>query len=154
MAGGNLKHPWNVLRVAFAGAWLTVVPRVGAEQASGPDPLTVRGYAVSSGAAPGYVDDRLCGSCHTDLYQSYQEVSMAHSGAALAALDRHDAAADSYRRALEIEPSHTAAYLALAETLRAQGDRPAALRMLRHGVKVADRPDPIREALAGWSSEF
>lgn len=41
------------------------------------DPLVARGYSVTGGAAPGYVEDRLCGSCHRDLYDSYQEVGMA-----------------------------------------------------------------------------
>ncbi|MEM7356641.1 MAG: tetratricopeptide repeat protein [Acidobacteriota bacterium] len=42
-----------------------------------PDPLAERGYRVTEGAAPGYVDDRLCASCHTDLFNAYQEVAMA-----------------------------------------------------------------------------
>ncbi len=44
-----------------------------------PDPLAVRGYTVTGGAAPGYVEDRVCGSCHPDLFESYQEVAMARS---------------------------------------------------------------------------
>ncbi|MEM7353901.1 MAG: tetratricopeptide repeat protein [Acidobacteriota bacterium] len=43
------------------------------------DPLAARGYSVTGGAASGYVDDRLCGSCHTDLFESYQSVGMARS---------------------------------------------------------------------------
>ncbi len=43
------------------------------------DPLAARGWAVTSGAAPGYVADRLCGSCHAVLYRGYQEVGMARS---------------------------------------------------------------------------
>lgn len=43
------------------------------------DPLAVRGHTVTGGAAPGYVNDQLCGSCHADLYESYQDVAMAKS---------------------------------------------------------------------------
>lgn len=44
-----------------------------------PDPLAALGHEVTSGAAPGYVEDRLCGLCHQDLYVSYQDVAMARS---------------------------------------------------------------------------
>jgi Flp pilus assembly protein TadD len=44
-----------------------------------PDPLVALGYRVTGGAAPGYVEDRVCGICHRDLYRSYQEVGMARS---------------------------------------------------------------------------
>ncbi len=43
------------------------------------DPLVERGYAVTGGTAPGYVEDRVCASCHADLYRSYQDVAMAKS---------------------------------------------------------------------------
>ena len=43
------------------------------------DPLAARGYRVTAGAAPGYVADRLCASCHRDLWDSYQEVAMAQA---------------------------------------------------------------------------
>ena len=36
-------------------------------------------YAVSGGAAPGYVEDRACAMCHNDLYQSYQGLGKARS---------------------------------------------------------------------------
>ncbi len=76
-----------------------------------------------------------------------------YRGDALVALGRHAAATSSYRRALEVEPSHTGAYLALAEALRAGGDAAAARRLLRHGVLAAERPEPLRQALAGWAPE-
>jgi Flp pilus assembly protein TadD len=41
--------------------------------------LAERGIAVTGGAAPGYVDDEVCGRCHQDLYRSYQDVGMARS---------------------------------------------------------------------------
>lgn len=37
------------------------------------------GFAVSTGAAPGYVDDKACGVCHNGLYESYQSVGMSMS---------------------------------------------------------------------------
>ncbi|MDJ0837048.1 MAG: tetratricopeptide repeat protein [Acidobacteriota bacterium] len=37
------------------------------------------GIAVTSGAAPGYVEDRACGMCHAQIYSDYQEVGMARS---------------------------------------------------------------------------
>ena len=43
------------------------------------DPLAARGYAVTGGAAPGYVEDRACASCHRDLFDSYQDVAMSQS---------------------------------------------------------------------------
>ncbi len=67
----------------LAGGWLAAASETGTEEAqveaTATDPLAGRGYAVTGGAAPGYVDDQLCGSCHADLYRSYQEVAMARS---------------------------------------------------------------------------
>ncbi|HEX5757990.1 MAG TPA: tetratricopeptide repeat protein, partial [Thermoanaerobaculia bacterium] len=37
------------------------------------------GYRVTAGAAAGYLEDRVCGTCHRDLWRSYQEVGMARS---------------------------------------------------------------------------
>lgn len=39
-----------------------------------------RSWAITAGAAPGYIDDRACAGCHSALYRSYHEgVSMARS---------------------------------------------------------------------------
>jgi len=43
------------------------------------DFLAELGVKVTSGAAPGYIEDRACGFCHAELYASYQEVGMARS---------------------------------------------------------------------------
>jgi predicted CXXCH cytochrome family protein len=43
------------------------------------DPLVALGYTVTGGAAPGYVEDRACATCHSELYESYQEVAMARA---------------------------------------------------------------------------
>ncbi len=43
------------------------------------DPLAARGWKVTSGAAPGYVDERACGACHPDLQASFHEVGMGRS---------------------------------------------------------------------------
>ncbi|CAA0103345.1 Beta-barrel assembly-enhancing protease [BD1-7 clade bacterium] len=39
----------------------------------------VLGFNVSEGAAPGYIDDRACSTCHEALYDSYQQVGMSQS---------------------------------------------------------------------------
>ncbi len=44
-----------------------------------PDPLAELGYRVTAGAAPGYLEDRVCANCHRDLARSFQEVGMARS---------------------------------------------------------------------------
>lgn len=110
---GTLQQAWARAGAVLAGAWLLAAPWIGARDGE-PDPLAARGYGVTSGAAPGYVDDLVCGSCHTDLYQAYQEVAMARA---------------FYR------------------------PRPEVLSTLRHGAAVARRPEPLRQALAGWAPE-
>ncbi|MCH9650110.1 MAG: tetratricopeptide repeat protein [Deltaproteobacteria bacterium] len=44
-----------------------------------PDPFERFGLSETAGAAPGYVEDRACAFCHTDLFESYQEIGMARS---------------------------------------------------------------------------
>ena len=67
-------------------------------------------------------------------------------------VQRGDAAIAAYRRTLEIDPRFTRAYLALARALVARGDRDEALRYLRHGAKVAARPEEVRQALAALTA--
>lgn len=43
------------------------------------DPLASRGIVPTSGAAPGYVQDRVCAECHGAIWNTYQEVGMARS---------------------------------------------------------------------------
>lgn len=43
------------------------------------DPLAEIGVHVTRGAAPGYIDDALCGNCHADRAASYKRVGMAKS---------------------------------------------------------------------------
>ena len=43
------------------------------------DPLAAYGYKVTGGAAPGYVEDRVCATCHREIARSYQAVGMAQS---------------------------------------------------------------------------
>ena len=47
----------------------------GEGQATGP----LSRPSATSGAAPGYIDDRICATCHRDLFDSYQSVGMARS---------------------------------------------------------------------------
>jgi predicted CXXCH cytochrome family protein len=44
-----------------------------------PDILGALRIHVTTGSAPGYVDDAVCGTCHAQLYRSYQQVGMARS---------------------------------------------------------------------------
>jgi len=55
-----------------------------------------------------------------------------------------DAAIAAYRRALEIDPTSTRAYVALARALRARGDEKEAMRYLRHGETHAAKPEVVR----------
>ncbi len=71
-----------------------------------------------------------------------------HLGELRAAQDRTEDALACWRRALEIDPTHTPSYLALGKTLLARGDRAGALRWLRHGARIAARPDEIKAALS------
>ena len=77
MARRNLQSTGILAAVAVAWVLPTWTPKAAGEPDA--DPLAVRGYAVTSGAAPGYVDDRACAGCHPDLYTSYQEVSMSRA---------------------------------------------------------------------------
>lgn len=36
-------------------------------------------FAVTSGAAPGYIEDKACAECHQELFDAYQQVGMAKS---------------------------------------------------------------------------
>jgi tetratricopeptide (TPR) repeat protein len=68
-------------------------------------------------------------------------------GEVRAALGWTDNALGCWRHALEIDPTHTASYLALARTLLTRGDRAGALRWLRHGAKAAARKDEVAAML-------
>ena len=35
--------------------------------------------SITTGAAPGYIDDRACAACHVDIYNSYQDLGMAQA---------------------------------------------------------------------------
>ena len=62
--------------------WVLVILIQGvpaAAQSQETDILKARGIKVTSGAAPGYVGDRVCAMCHNAKYRSYQEVGMARS---------------------------------------------------------------------------
>lgn len=62
---------WKALT---ASLFLAAVTLGAGESAAVPPPIH-----VTTGAAPGYVDDALCGSCHVELYRSYQQVGMARA---------------------------------------------------------------------------
>lgn len=60
---------------------------------------------------------------------------------------RFDDAVTCYRRALEIDPTYTRAYVELGKLLLQQGKRAEALRYWQHGVNVATQPHVIAEVL-------
>lgn len=72
------------------------------------------------------------------LIESYPDSSVLHNlaGAALAALNRADAAVEEYRRALEIAPDNAAAHLACANVLRAQNRLEEAEAGYRRAVEL------------------
>jgi Tfp pilus assembly protein PilF len=76
-----------------------------------------------------------------------------HLGQAAAKLERLDRAAECYRRALEIDPAQTDAYLGLGQVLARQGKGAEARRVLTHGATVAKRPEAVAAALAALPPE-
>ena len=43
------------------------------------DPVVKLGYTVSTGAAPGYIEDQACAMCHAEIYGAYSQTGMARS---------------------------------------------------------------------------
>ena len=43
------------------------------------DPIEALGYQVTSGAAPGYIEDAACEQCHGQIWNDYQSVGMSRS---------------------------------------------------------------------------
>lgn len=74
-------------------------------------------------------------------------------GSSQAALGRPEAAFEPYRRCLSIDPTHTRAYLGLAEAHLAAGQRAEALAVLRHGTFAARDRAAVAEALARAESK-
>jgi hypothetical protein len=73
----NQKPRLNAFRPRLAVLALALLS-VGTAAPNG-DLLAARGIAVTRGAAPGYVEDRVCAECHREIWTSYQEVGMARS---------------------------------------------------------------------------
>ncbi len=76
-----------------------------------------------------------------------------HLGELRAAQGREGEAIARFRRALEIDPTHTDSYLALARVLLARGERDEALRWLHLGARAATRPQAVATALAAGEVE-
>ncbi len=74
-------------------------------------------------------------------------------GEAHSRLDRSGDAVACYRRALELDPIHSRAYLAFGRLLMRQDRRAEALRYWRHGAEHAKQPGPIAAALARAEQE-
>ena len=62
--------------------------------------------------------------------------------------NRHAEAVGHYRRALEVDPSHTRSYLFLGRALLELDNRAEAVRYWKHGLKAARQPAEIAQALA------
>lgn len=76
------RHELLLLAIALGVTVALVVESVRASEETvndHEDPLIAAGIEVSTGAAPGYVADVLCGDCHQDLWTSYQDVGMARA---------------------------------------------------------------------------
>lgn len=74
--------PWLIAAVAVVVVvWALIALRIKPEDGAAPEPdlRAPFGYAVTEGAAPGYLADTVCATCHLDLYTSYQHVGMARS---------------------------------------------------------------------------
>jgi len=63
----------------IVGLVLAVILSDVPQQQAEVDPLTSLGIHVTTGAAPGYVDDSLCATCHADIARSYSQVGMSRS---------------------------------------------------------------------------
>ena len=63
------------------------------------DPVVALGGHETTGAAPGYVEDRVCGTCHAALHASYQDVGMARSFASAANAERIEAFGEVFHHA-------------------------------------------------------
>lgn len=92
----------------------------------------------------------MCRTCHTQIYDPYQEVATAwfYLGEARKRLGHGESAITAHERALAVEPALDRAYLALGRSLLDQGDRPRAISVWQHGIRVARRPGGIEAALA------
>lgn len=51
------------------------------------------------------------------------------------------------KNTLEVQPGYTAAYLLMARFLLKEGKRAEAIRYLKHGINVADKPAPVKNML-------
>jgi len=69
-----------------------------------------------------------------------------HKGQIMVRLKRPEEGASCYRRALEIDPKHERAYLALGESLQAQ-EKEEARRYLRRGLRNLPASKALEEAL-------
>ncbi len=102
------------------------------------DPLVSRRIAVTTGAAPGYVEDRVCADCHREVWTSYQQVGMARSFARPATAPKiEDFAAGGFTHAASKE-SYEMAW---------RGDR---LWFRRDQKDLSGRPINVWEREVAW----
>ena len=83
MSNGSAEHRARrrVATILGIAAGLIAAGTAAQEPApeSAEDRLDVFGARATIGAAPGYVEDRVCANCHRSLYDSFQEVGMAQA---------------------------------------------------------------------------
>ena len=70
--------------IAVLAAGALAANALGTDQRTEPesaviDLLAMMGFSVTEGAAPGYVEDRACATCHGEIAATYAEVGMARS---------------------------------------------------------------------------
>lgn len=80
-------------------------------------------------------------------------VAWLYLGEAYNRLGRFEQATSAFQSALAVDPTLDRAYLALGEVLVEQKDRAGALRVWRHGVRAAKRPEELRAAIRELEAE-
>src|SRR5438034_6006490 len=71
----NIQHSTlNIPRLS-----LVLLAMAFAQETPPSDPLAAMKIHVTTGAAPGYVDDKHCATCHSDVAHTYRQVGMSKS---------------------------------------------------------------------------
>ncbi|MEM7500500.1 MAG: tetratricopeptide repeat protein [Pseudomonadota bacterium] len=76
MSGRSARPRWLLCSLLICTAQAGLITALGQDST---DPLTVLDVSPTEGAAPDYLDDAVCGTCHRELFESFQDVGMAQS---------------------------------------------------------------------------
>jgi predicted CXXCH cytochrome family protein len=155
-----LGDPDPQVRVAAANAIASIEPRtrfrIGKDLLNDP----VRAVRVAAARALSAVEtDR--GDDHTraalaaalDEYRAAQTVNAdrpeawINLGSLDAGMGRYSEAREAYRLALELDPTFTPAWVAVADLERAAGQDAVAVELLQAGIKTANEPEWLHHAL-------